>query len=108
MAHITQKIESGWLKMNKSRSEMQKIGEEVNLSTYHMLQTKGAGNEIADIISKIEIMNGLVEENFIDIEIYKNYVEGQKVEIKNLVAKMYANMKLDEVECLFDKVFEGK
>lgn len=92
--------------MNKNRDEMQKIGEEVNLSTYHMKQTKGMGNEIADIVSKIEIMNTLVEENFMDVDVYKNYVERQKTDIKSMIAQMYGNMKLDEVECLFDKVFE--
>lgn len=92
--------------MKKNRNEMEQLGEEINLSIYHIRQAKGMGNEIAEIMSKVDVLNELVEEGLIDVEIYKNNVQYQKKNVKNMIAQIYANMELDKVVSVFDKVFE--
>lgn len=96
----------GGIKLNKNRDEMKKIGEEIDMSIYHIRQAKGMGNEIADIMSKVDMLNGLVEEGLMDAELYKSYALRQKVDVKSMIAQIYANMELDKVECVFDKIFE--
>lgn len=92
--------------MKKNRNEMEQLGEEINLSTYHIRQAKGMGNEIAEIMAKVDMLNGLVEEGLMDVELYKSYVQRQKKSVKSMIAQIYANMELDKVESMFDKVFK--
>jgi len=92
--------------MKKNRDEMQKIGEEISMSTYHIQEAKQIGYELAEIMAGINTLNGLVEEGLLDAELYKDYALRQKGDIKSLIAKIYANMELDKVECMFDGVFE--
>lgn len=52
------------------------------------------------------MLNGLVEEGLLDGELYKNFAERQKKDVKNLIAQIYANMELDKVKSNFDKIFD--
>lgn len=90
----------------KNRDEMEAIGDEISLSIYHIRQAQSIGHEISTIMSKVEMLNGLVEQELLGVEIYKSYAERQKKDIKNLIAQVYANMELDKVKGNFDRVFE--
>lgn len=91
----------------KTRDEMEAIGDEFGLSTYHIKQAQSIGHEISTIMSKVEMLNSLVGEELLDEELYKNFAERQKKDIKNLIAQLYANMELDKVRSSFDRVFES-
>ena len=69
-----------------NREVLDKINEEVNCTTYARNKIKGMGNEIADIVSKIEILSGMVGEDLLKEELYRNFVLRQRKEIKDIVA----------------------
>lgn len=94
--------------MNKTRDEMIKLDEEVELNIYNINQAISIGNEISQIATEIRMARQVTEEGILEEEKYKDYTKRRLKDIKNLVAQVYGNMGLDKIESNFDKVFEVK
>jgi hypothetical protein len=89
-----------------NRDEMQKINEEIQFTGYARNKIKSMGNEIADLTGKVELASGMVEEGFLDVEVYKNYAIRQKVKIKDMLAEIYSYLKLEDVKGRYDEAFK--
>ncbi|MGM1044845.1 MAG: hypothetical protein ACQEXX_01725 [Bacillota bacterium] len=90
------------------RDTLEKINKDINFTTYARNRVKAMGNEIADITAKIEMLSGLVGEDLLNEELYRNFVLRQKKEIKDILAEIYAYLKLEEIEGRHDHVFKSK
>ena len=88
------------------RDDMRELNKELNCTGYTVNKVKSMGNEIADIMARIELSSGMVEEGLLDEEIYKNFVARQKREIKDILYETYKGLGLDEAEGHFDYKME--
>lgn len=86
--------------------DIQKLNEEIDCTGYAIRGVRGAGNEVSDIASRIDTLSNMVEEGLLDEDIYKDYVCRQKREIKDLLAKVYSFLNLNEVKGRLDGAFK--
>lgn len=91
-----------------NQKEIKEIEDTLEVTTYGRNKAKAIGNDIADIMSKIELATGLAESDLIDKSVYIQYVQKQRKEIKTLTAYLFNFLNLNNVEGRFDNVFEQK
>ncbi|MWV44938.1 hypothetical protein GRF59_15050 [Paenibacillus sp. HJL G12] len=89
-----------------NRDQLESIEKEIHFTGYARNKVKAMGNEIADITSKIEMLSGLVGEELLKDELYRNFVLRQRKEIKDIVAQIYSYLHLVDVEGNYDQVFK--
>lgn len=85
---------------------MQEVNENINFTWYARNKVKSMGNEVADIMSKVELASNMVEEGLLDVEIYKNFALRQRVEIKDILAEIYSYLKLSDTKGSYDDAFK--
>lgn len=88
-----------------NQDEITWINKEAGLSSYDRNNLKSMGNEISDIVVRIETLEDAMKEGILSPEQYKDYVVRQRTEIKNMIAQIYSHANLLEVEGYFDKAF---
>ena len=80
------------------REQLELIGKELHFTGYARNKVKAMGNEIADITAKIEMLSGLVREDLLNEELYRNYVLRQKKELKDIIAEIYSYLHLEKLK----------
>ncbi|MFI2856844.1 hypothetical protein ACH6EH_06860 [Paenibacillus sp. JSM ZJ436] len=88
------------------RINMEETNKEINCTGYARNKVKSMGNEMAEIVARMEFASNLVSEGILDVELYKNFVERQKVEIKDILAETYSYFHLEDVPGRHDHVFK--
>ncbi|MBT2759888.1 hypothetical protein [Paenibacillus sp. ISL-20] len=88
-----------------NRDILESIEKELHFTGYARNKVKAMGNEIADITSKIEILSGIVGEDILKEDLYRNFVLRQRKEIKDIIAQIFSYLHLEDVEGHYDHAF---
>jgi hypothetical protein len=84
---------------------MSKLDKELNITGYARNQARSSSNNIADLLSKIELSSGMVRDGLLDDKLYADFVMRAKKEMKDNVAMIYTYLHLQDIEGHYDQVF---
>ncbi|WP_342419225.1 hypothetical protein [Paenibacillus sp. FSL H8-0168] len=82
-----------------------KLDKELNITGYARNQARSSSNNIADLLSKIDLSSGMVRDGLLDDQLYMDFVMRAKKEIKDSVSMIYSYLHLQDVEGHYDQVF---
>ncbi|WP_348624247.1 hypothetical protein ABFT51_03285 [Paenibacillus peoriae] len=88
-----------------SKTNIEAIDGELNVTQYARNQSKMAAIEIRDHLAKIDVVSGMVRDGLLEPELYKDWVNRIKVEIKDALGMIYAYLHLDETTGHHDQIF---
>lgn len=84
---------------------MSKLDKELNITGYARNQAKSASHIISDLLSRIDMASGMVIDDLLDEETYRNFIHKAKKEIKDSVSAIYSYIHLQDVEGYYDQAF---
>lgn len=89
--------------MNKP--DIEAIDEELNVTSYARGKSKGLAVDIRDNLAKIDIVSGMVASGILEPDVYKDWVERVRVEIKDSLAYIFEYLHLEDTKGHCDQVF---
>lgn len=87
------------------KPNIEAIDGELNVTQYARNQSKMAAIEIRDHLAKIDVVSGMVRDGLLEPELYKDWVNRVKVEIKDAMAQVYGYLRLENIKGHQDRVF---
>jgi hypothetical protein len=88
-----------------SKPNIEAIDGELNITQYARNQSKMAAIEIRDHLAKIEVVSGMVRDGLLEPEMYKDWVNRVKVEIKDAMGMIYGYLHLEGMKGHYDQAF---